>query len=196
MPETTRTALIVVDVQNDFCEGGALAVTGGAAAAEAITGHLRAHRDRYALVVGSLDFHTAGSDNGGHFARPPSEPDFVDSWPAHCVAHSAGAESHPALDVSLVDRWVRKGQGRPAYSAFEGVDDTGRGLADTLREAAIDRVEVCGVATDYCVRATALSAAEAGYDTTVLVGLTAAVKPEAVPRVLEEWASAGVTVSA
>lgn len=194
MAEGARTALIVVDVQNDFCEGGSLAVAGGAAAAAAISRHLERAGDGYDIVVGSLDYHAAGTDNGGHFALPPGEPDFVDSWPVHCIADTAGAHSHPDLDVSRVDLWVRKGQGRPAYSAFDGVADDGRGLAEALRQGGITHVDVCGVATDYCVRATVLSALESGYATTVLLDLTAAVHPQAVGRVVAEWESAGANV--
>ena len=191
-----RSALIVVDVQNDFCEGGSLAVRGGAEVAAAVSRHLREHGDRYKFVVGSLDFHAAGNDNGGHFAVPPADPDFVRTWPVHCVAHSQGAHAHPDLDVSRIDGWVRKGQGRPAYSAFDGVDDDGVGLDESLRQRDITHVEVCGLATDYCVRATALSAAGLGYATTLLVELTAAVDPANVAQVVAGLRSAGVIVAA
>src|ERR1700744_2014464 len=105
-------ALFLIDVQNDFTEGGALAVAGGASVAEKVTAYLRAHPHDYDVVFASRDWHDATNDNGGHFA---SSPDFVDSWPPHCVAGTPGAEYHPALDTSLIDIHVRKGQGRPAY---------------------------------------------------------------------------------
>src|SRR4051812_31642441 len=110
-------ALFIIDVQNDFTEGGALGVEGGAAVAAGITQYLRAHPDEYVTVFASRDWHDGDNDNGGHFS---ATPDFVDSWPAHCVSGTPGAEYHPALDTSLVDVHLRKGQGRPAYSIFEG----------------------------------------------------------------------------
>ena len=194
MTGTAPIALIVVDVQNDFCEGGSLAVAGGAAVAGAISRHLGEHGNRYAVVAGSLDFHHGDDDNGGHFAVPPAEPDFVTSWPVHCVGGSAGAEPHPALDAARIGHWVRKGQGRPAYSAFEGIDDAGVGLDGILRRHGVTHVEVCGLATDYCVRATALSAIESGYLTTVRIDLTAAVHPDGVAGVEAELAAAGANV--
>jgi nicotinamidase/pyrazinamidase len=170
----TSRALLLVDVQNDFCEGGSLAVTGGAAVAERITAWLRGHRDRYALVVASRDWHAAGDDNGGHFA---TDPDFVTSWPAHCVEDTPGADYHPALDAGLVDVHVRKGQGHPAYSMFEGVDDAGRPLRDVLAARGVDGVDVAGIATDYCVLQSAAGAVDAGLDVTVLADLCAGVAP-------------------
>src|SRR3569623_1224877 len=107
------TALFIVDVQNDFTEGGALGVPGGAAVAGGITSHLREHARDYALVVASRDWHDADNDNGGHFATDAA-PDFVNSWPRHCVAGTPGAEYHPALDTSSVDVHILNGQGVPA----------------------------------------------------------------------------------
>ena len=109
-------ALFIVDVQNDFTEGGALGVDGGDAVAERITRFLEAHAGDYSVIVASRDWHDGDNDNGGHF-HP--EPDFVDTWPEHCVAGTAGAEYHPALPVQEIDVHVRKGQGKPAYSMFE-----------------------------------------------------------------------------
>src|SRR4051794_7679086 len=117
----TRRALIIVDVQNDFTEGGSLAVTGGAAVARAITEHVQAHRDDYVAVVGTRDWHV---DPGTHFA---DQPDYVDTWPAHCVVGTPGADSHPAVDTSTVDAWFTKGEHAAAYSGFEGATDAGGG---------------------------------------------------------------------
>lgn len=191
---STRTALIVVDVQNDFCEGGSLAVSGGAATAARITRYLTRHRDRYGLVVGSLDWHQADSDNRGHIAIPPAQPDFIDSWPAHCIAGTHGAQTHPALDVNLLDLLLRKGYGCPSYSAFEAYDSARRDLNRVLLDGGVEAVDIVGIATDYCVRATALSARQLGFPATVLLDLTAAVHPDHVDQVADELGVAGVTI--
>ena len=180
-------ALFVIDVQNDFTEGGALGVTGGAAVAEGITDYLRAHPDAYDLVIASRDWHDADNDNGGHFAT--GEPDFVGTWPRHCVAGTPGAEYHPALDTSLVDVHVRKGQGRPAYSIFEGTTDDGRDLSEVLD--GVTTIDVAGIATDYCVLASAKDALDAGRDVAVLTDLVAGVAPESSRAALDELAAAG-----
>jgi nicotinamidase/pyrazinamidase len=160
-------ALIVVDVQNDFCEGGSLAVAGGAGVAAAVSRHIAGHRGDYAHVVATRDHHI---DPGDHFS---DRPDYVDSWPPHCVAGTPGAEFHPDLETGAVDAVFDKGAYEAAYSGFEGADADGRGLADWLRERGVTEVDVVGIATDHCVRATALDAAEAGLRTRVLLGLTA-----------------------
>jgi nicotinamidase/pyrazinamidase len=179
-------ALVVVDVQNDFCEGGSLAVAGGAAVAAAISG-LLANSD-YDHVVATRDAH---HDPGAHFA---AEPDFVDSWPAHCVVRSAGAEFHPALDTQLVEAVFDKGAWSAAYSGFEGVDASGTSLAEWLRRNGVDRVDVVGIATDHCVRATAVDAAQEGFATTVLLDLTAGVAPATTRRALDDLREAGVAL--
>ena len=177
--------LVVVDVQNDFCEGGSLAVEGGAATASAISSFLEA--GGYDHVVATRDHHI---DPGSHFS---ATPDFVDSWPPHCVAGTPGAEFHPNLAWRDFEAVFDKGEYAAAYSGFEGADD-GVGLADWLRAHGATSVDVCGIATDYCVRATALDAAAAGFPTTVLLDLTAAVAPGNVPAVVEELKAAGITV--
>ncbi len=184
------TALLIVDVQNDFTEGGALGTTGGAAVAAAITEHLRTHE--YALVAASRDWHDPDSDNGGHFAA--GEPDFVDSWPVHCVAGTEGAEYHPALDALAIDVHIKKGQGEPAYSAFEGTTDDGETLGEVLEEQGVDRLDVVGIATDYCVKGSALDAALAGFSVRVIDGLTSAVSPVTRAAALDELRDAGVEV--
>src|SRR5439155_9822425 len=142
--------LVVVDVQNDFCEGGSLAVVGGEAVAAAITDHLTAHADDYDVIVATRDRHR---DPGAHFA---AEPDYVDSWPAHCVVGTPGAEFHPALDTQRIEAVFDKGAYQAAYSGFEGATSDGSSLADWLRGHGVDTVDVVGIATDHCVRATAL----------------------------------------
>lgn len=182
-------ALIIVDVQNDFCEGGSLAVAGGAGVATAITEFLHAQPQAYDVVVGTLDWHV---DPGTHFA---DRPDWVDSWPVHCVADSPGASPHPALDGSAVQAWFTKGEHAAAYSGFEGATDDGEGhrvgLAEWLHAREVDAVDVVGIATDHCVRATALDAVAAGFGTRVLLGLTAGVSPRTTATALEAMRDAG-----
>ena len=177
---------MIVDVQNDFCEGGSLAVEGGAATAAAISRHVAAEGGRYAHVVASRDYHV---DPGDHFA---DEPDFSGSWPAHCVADTAGAQFHQDLDTSRVEAMFSKGASSAAYSAFEGTDETGTELVTWLRERAVDEVDLVGIATDHCVRATALDAARHGFTTRVLLGLTAGVDPVTTAKALDEMRAAGV----
>jgi nicotinamidase/pyrazinamidase len=188
------SAFLVVDVQNDFVTGS-LPVPGGADVAVAISAHLRAHPGRYALVAASQDWHAPAGDNGGHFSAPGAEPDYVGTWPSHCVAGHEGAAYHPALDVTLIDEHFRKGQGVPAYSMFEGVDDEGHTLADALAAAGVTAVDVGGLATDYCVRATALDALAAGLHVRLLTDLVAGVAPETSAAALDELATAGVVLA-
>jgi nicotinamidase/pyrazinamidase len=176
-------ALIVVDVQNDFCEGGSLAVTGGAAVAAAISQHIAS--SSYDHVVATRDYHV---DPGPHFS---SEPDFIDSWPVHCVAGTPGASFHPELDVSAVEQVFSKGRFAAAYSGFEAEND----LAGWLTDKGVTDVDVVGIATDHCVRATALDAQRNGFRTTVLADLTAAVAPTTRDAALEELRAAGVGVA-
>ncbi len=186
-------ALFIIDVQNDFTEGGALGVDGGAAVASAITEHVREHPDDYDVVIASRDWHDPDNDNGGHFALE-GEPDFVVTWPQHCMAGTDGAEYHPSIDTGLIDIHVRKGQGVPAYSIFEGTTDDGRGIVTALDELGVTDVDVVGIATDYCVRASALDALAAGRRVRVLSDLVAGVAPESSEAALREVAAAGATV--
>ena len=185
-PAPTR-ALVVVDVQNDFCEGGSLAVPGGADLARRIRTLLGGDHG-YDHVVATRDHHV---DPGDHFAE---EPDFVDSWPRHCVADTAGAELHPNLAGAELAAIFDKGAYAAAYSGFEGSSTDGQPLAEWLTVRGVTQVDVCGIATDYCVKATALDAARHGFATTVLLDLTAAVAPAAVGKVVSELAGAGVMV--
>lgn len=186
-------ALIIVDVQNDFCEGGSLAVAGGGAVAARITDFLASHRGEYSHVVATQDWHI---DPGSHFAPAGSQPDFVTSWPVHCVAGSDGAAPHPALDVASVDAWFRKGEYAASYSGFEGhLAGAQTRLAAWLREHEVTMVDVVGIATDHCVRATALDAARQGLKVRVLTDLTAGVEPAATQASLKEMAAAGIEVT-
>ena len=176
---------MIVDVQNDFCEGGSLAVAGGAATAASITRYLSGHGAEYAHVVASRDYHI---EPGPHFS---ADPDFADSWPRHCVAGTPGSQFHPSFDTSRVDAVFSKGAYSAAYSAFEGTDEAGRPLADWLRGQGIDELDVAGIATDFCVRATAIDAARLGFATRVLLDLTAGVSPESTQAALSEMRAAG-----
>ncbi|GAA4824394.1 nicotinate phosphoribosyltransferase [Nocardioides caeni] len=189
-----KRALIVVDVQNDFVEGGSLAVTGGREVAGRISRHLAEHAGDYAVVAASRDWHHAGDTNGGHFPEPGVDPDYVTTWPVHCVQGAPGSDYAPELDTGAVTHHVVKGMGVPAYSAFEGVTDADERLEDVLRAAGVTEVDVTGIATDHCVRATALDARAAGFEVTLLDGLHAGVAPETSAAALEELAAAGVAV--
>ena len=183
-----RRALLVVDVQPTFCEGGSLPVLGGNDVAEAIAAYARDHRERYDLVATTQDWHV---DPGAHFATPPDEPDFLDTWPPHGLAGTPEAELHPALADLAPDVSVRKGAHAAAYSGFEGVDDEGRPLAAFLAEAGVTDVDVVGIAESHCVRATALDAVALGLRTRVLSDLTVPVTPELGAQARAEMSAAG-----
>jgi nicotinamidase/pyrazinamidase len=180
-------ALVVVDVQNDFCEGGSLAVAGGAAVAAGISA-LLANAD-YAVVAATRDAHR---DPHEHFSATPN---FVDTWPVHCMVGTPGAELHPNLDTQRIDAIFDKGEWQAAYSGFEGTDGHGTSLADWLRAQGVDTVDVVGIATDHCVRATALDAVREGFTTTVILNHTAGVADATVETALAEMRKAGVNLA-
>lgn len=184
----THRALIVVDVQPTFCEGGELPVEGGNAVAEAVARYAAGHRDRYALVVTTQDWHI---DPGHHFAVPPAEPDFVDTWPPHGQAGTPNAELHPALADLRPDASVRKGQYSPGYSGFDGSTGDSRDLRTVLDDAGVTDVDVVGIAESHCVRATALDALAAGLRVRVLTDLTVPVSAELGAAAREAMAAAG-----
>ncbi|MEU6992442.1 isochorismatase family protein [Streptomyces sp. NPDC046465] len=188
-----RRALIVVDVQNDFCEGGSLAVAGGADVAAGITELIGQAPAGYRHVVATRDHHI---DPGAHFS---DHPDYVDSWPPHCVAGTEGIGFHPnfapAVASGGIDAVFSKGAYSAAYSGFEGADENGVSLAEWLRERDITEVDVVGIATDHCVRATALDAVREGFGTTVLLDLTAGVGGATTEAALTELRSAGVELT-
>ena len=178
--------LIVADVQNDFCEGGSLAVPGGSFVARSISKLLATSTEEYAHVVATQDHHI---DPGHHFS---DHPDFVDTWPPHCVAGTPGAEFHPDLDTSRVEAVFRKGEHRAAYSGFEGADESGTPMADWLHERGVTRLDIVGIATDHCVAATAMDAVHGGFGARVLLGLTAGVAPDTTARALSALRDADV----
>ncbi len=185
-------ALFIVDVQNDFTERGALGVQGGDAVAERISRFLSEHADDYALVVASRDWHDGDGDNGGHFS---ATPDFVDTWPVHCVGGTYGADYDEVFDTARVSHHLKKGQGKPAYSLFEGVSDDGETAASLLEAHGIRDIDVVGIATDYCVRASALDALGAGRRVRVLTDLVAGVHPDSSAAALSEIEAAGAELA-
>ncbi len=190
-----KQALIVVDVQNDFCEGGSLPVTGGARVASEISALLH-HWTRqdpeapsYDVVVATKDHHI---DPGGHWSK---EPDFVDTWPVHCKVGTDGEAFHPNLDPQPFDAVFLKGEHEAAYSGFEGTTTDGTTLVDWLRGKGVEQVDICGIATDYCVRATVLDAVGNGFDVRLLTDLCAGVAPESSEKALAEMREAGVELA-
>ncbi|MBV8303356.1 MAG: isochorismatase family protein [Acidimicrobiia bacterium] len=181
-----KRALVIVDLQNDFCEGGSLGVDGGTDVARRVSDYLAEHGDEYDLVVASRDYHV---DPGGHFS---DHPDFRDSWPAHCVVGTSGADFHPDFRADRIDDVFSKGAYSAAYSAFEATDDEGRTLEQVLRERGVEVVDLVGLATDYCVRSTTLDAVEAGFTARVLTDMAAGVNRDTTAAALNEMAAAGV----
>ena len=193
-----RVALLVVDVQNDFCEGGSLAVNGGAGVARAIASYVDAQAARYEAVASTRDWHV---DPGDHFASTlGTEPDFATTWPDHCVAGTPGAEYHPAVADAIhrhAEAEFLKGQRSGSYSAFEGTlaRDGETLLVTWLRARGIKALAIAGIATDYCVRCTALDAVAAKFPITVLTDLCVGVADDSSRAALEELAAVGVELA-
>lgn len=185
-------ALLVVDVQNDFCEGGSLAVSGGAVVAKKISDYLKSAD--YELVVASRDWHDSDNSNSGHFAEVGTEPNLKTSWPIHCVANSEGANYHPNLQLDLIQAHVYKGQGAHGYSAFEGITEDGGTLEELLKQKGVSQLDVVGIATDHCVLASALDAKKLGFDVRVISSLTAGVAPDSTERAIDSLIDSGVEV--
>ncbi|TFC41947.1 isochorismatase family protein [Cryobacterium sp. TMT1-21] len=186
-------ALFIIDVQNDFTEGGALAVEGGSAVAAGVSALLAAHPDAYDAVFASRDWHDPDSDNAGHFALS-GEPDFTGTWPVHCVAGTPGAEYHPSLLLPDTTIHIRKGQGRPGYSIFDGVSEGGEKTGELLIANGVTDIDIVGLATDHCVRASGLDALEHGQHLRVLTDLVAGVAPQSSDAALAELAHAGAVL--
>ena len=185
-------ALIVVDVENDFCEGGSLPVAGGSAVAFGIADLLKREAKRYGTVVATRDWHINAA---GHFAE---NPDYVTTWPAHCVAGTSGAQFHPGLSShrpfrDLVDIVVSKGQYSAAYSGFEGTAPAGH-LAPLLRKRGVTHLDVLGIATDHCVKATALDGIKDGFSVTLLRDLSVGVSPDTTEQALAQLEDQGVEI--
>jgi nicotinamidase/pyrazinamidase len=177
----SKTALIVVDVQRDFCEGGALAAADTLSLLEPLSRAVDEAREKGAVIVFTRDWHPANHSSFKTQGGP---------WPVHCVAGSDGAELMPPLQPQQQDVVVNKGvavQGA-GYSGFE---DTG--LAKKLKDLHVGKVAVAGIATEYCVRATALHAKQDGFETTVLTDIVRAVNPQEAPKIVSNLQGAGVT---
>jgi nicotinamidase/pyrazinamidase len=187
-------ALLVIDVQNDFCEGGALAVVGGAAVASKISSYLETAN--YDLVVASRDWHDAEGTNSGHFAEAGTEPNYSTTWPIHCVADTDGAKYHPNLSTAKIDVDIYKGQGQNGYSIFEGVTKDGQSFGDLLASHGIEQVDVVGIATDHCVLASATDAKKHGLQVRVISSLTAGVSSESTEAAIDQMIDDGIEVIA
>ena len=187
-------ALLVIDVQNDFCEGGALAVAGGAAVAGKISKFLE--NADYDLVVASRDWHNPHSNNSGHFADIGSEPNYTTTWPVHCVADTVGANYHSNLNTELIGEHIFKGQGQNGYSIFEGVTTDGQTFAELLASHQIDEVDVVGIATDHCVLASAMDSKSHGLKVRVISSLTAGVSETTTEAAIDQMIDNGIEVVA
>lgn len=189
-----KTSLIIVDVQNSFCEGGSLAVAGGNYVAESIQCYLWglsrwADDHPYFDVISTQDWHI---EPGNHFS---STPDFKDSWPKHCLAGTEGANIHPALNQTRIDFSFFKGQYAAAYSGFEGRLLQGDVTLDLfLKNAGVEALDICGIALDHCVKATALDSVRLGYKTRILYDLTASVHPENDAALMDELMTFGIEI--
>lgn len=194
------SALIIVDVQNDFVEGGSLSVEGGTSLAERLGQHVEnGSFDRFDHIVTTQDWHI---DPGAHFSKTP---DFKDSWPIHCLADEKGSDILTPLSKSLVKNAenggkgvsiaVKKGMFEAAYSGFEGTTEDGGTLAECLRELNVDEVTIVGIATEHCVKATAIDAVEEGFSTTVWTDYCVGIDADTIAHVLDvELPEAGVKV--
>jgi len=186
-----RCALIIVDMQNDFCEGGALPANGGNQTGHDIANYLRVRHESYQLILTTQDWHVAP---GAHFSE---EPDFRDSWPPHCRAGTTGADFHPALKnlvEDLSDAQIRKGMHSAAYSAFEGEHPDGMLMREFLTSQEIRQLDIVGLCTDYCVAATALHSAQFGFRTRVLIDLTSGVSADTTETAIRKMRAAGVEI--
>ena len=185
-------ALLIIDVQNDFCEGGALAVAGGAAVAGKISKYLES--SSYELVVASRDWHDSDNDNSGHFAQAGQDPNYTTNWPVHCLAETPGAAYHPNLDTSSIDEHIYKGQGKNGYSIFEGITKNGHSFEQLLAQNQIDEVDVVGIATDHCVLASAMDSKSHGLKVRVISSLTAGVSEASTEAAIDQMIDNGIEV--
>jgi nicotinamidase/pyrazinamidase len=183
------SALVIVDVQNDFCPGGSLAVAGGDEVVPVLNAYAEAFAQAGALVVADRDYHPGRTT---HFVQ------FGGAWPAHCVQGTRGAEYHPDLHLPPETVHVIKGMGaeEDAYSVFQGREQTGRAFADLLAARGVRKLYVGGLATDYCVRHTVLDGLKAGYEVVVLTDACRGVnvQPGDADRALDEMRTAGAVL--
>ncbi|WEV71939.1 isochorismatase family protein [Bifidobacterium sp. ESL0790] len=198
-------ALIIVDVQPTFCEGGELGVEGGTAVAERIAQYVKAHKGDYAYIATTQDWHI---EPGSHFS---DHPDFVDSWPKHGVAGTPNAELMPQIAALGVEHHFKKGQYASAYSGFEGIEDNtdrvqtrdefaemqkdGKTLAQGLKGANVDHIDVVGLAESHCVKETALDAKKLGYSVTVFEDMTEPVSKDQGVSARKQMSEAGIELA-
>ncbi len=182
-------ALLIVDLQPTFCEGGSLPVAGGNRVAEKIASFVL-NEKKYQCVITTQDWHIAPD---GHFS---TSPNYIDTWPEHGLADSDEAQLHPALNkvIDKVSNMVKKGKYAAAYSGFEGVNDDEISLDLILKAKGVTHVDIVGLALDYCVKETAIDSVKYGYQTRVLTYLSAAVAPEVIDETVTELKQAGVKV--
>lgn len=189
-----RNALLAVDLQSDFVQEGSLPVPNGLQVAAQVARHIRHFKTEYDFVVASRDYHEDPQD---HFS---ATPDFINTWPPHCVIGTPGVAFVPPIQnlvrEKLIQTVVSKGRHAAAYSAFEGVDARGHYLVDVLKEQRIDHIDICGIATDYCVRASALDARKNAFQVRILVNLCAAVTETTGLQAIEEMKAAGCQIQA
>jgi nicotinamidase/pyrazinamidase len=189
MTKNRESALLVVDIQKDFCAGGALAAPGGDDIIPALNRHLADARTREIAVYATRDWHPAKTS---HFKE------YGGAWPPHCVQGTPGAQFHPDLKLPPDAIIVNKGDDpqRHGYSAFDGHTSDGKTLLDDLRDRRITRVYVMGIATDYCVRESALDALRAGLEVRVLADAIAGidVRPGDAQRALDDISAAGAHI--
>jgi nicotinamidase/pyrazinamidase len=189
-----RNALLVVDVQNDFVEGGSLAVPGGILVAAHIARHVRHFRSEYVFVVASRDYH---EDPEAHFS---DQPDYISTWPKHGLIGTAGAALCTPISnlvrEKLIHVVVDKGRHAAAVSAFEAQDVRGHMLVDVMREQRIDHIDICGFITEYCIRDTALEARKFEFQVRILINLCGSASPEAAKLAFEEMKAAGCQIMA
>jgi nicotinamidase/pyrazinamidase len=189
-----RNALLVVDLQNDFLEGGSIPVPGGTQVAAQVSRHIRHFRSEYAFVVATRDVH---EDPADHFS---DKPDYITTWPKHGLIGSRGATlCTPIFNLvreKIIQVVVDKGRHAGAASAFEAQDVRGHMLVDVLREQRVDHIDICGLITEYCIRESALDARKHEFQVRVLVNLCGAASPDNAQRAFEDMKTAGCQLMA
>lgn len=169
------SALVIVDVQNDFCEGGALPVSGGNAVAEAIADFVETSGHNYNLILFTADWHTSPPSSNG--APVPDSPDFIDPWPAHCIKNTRGAAFHDAIGriPKYREDIFRKSQEHANYSGLHGINSNGDTLAEVLKFSEIKHVDIVGIAGEFCIKYTALDCVAEGFVVSVLPRMVASI---------------------
>lgn len=186
-------ALLLVDLQVDFVDGGVLGVSGGKEMCRLLSEWISHEANQYDMIMATRDWHDPDGDNGGHFALN-AEADYVTTWPVHCVAESAGAQYATEFNDELVTHHIYKGQSEPGYSCFDGCDATGVSAHDVLKAHDIEHVDVCGIAADYCVKNTVLDACALEFGVRVLSQYVLGIDPESTRQAYADMAQAGAQI--